>query len=230
MFLAIKDITKIYQHKDGAVKALNNVTLQVSKGDFVTITGASGSGKTTLLLTLGGLIQPTAGSMHFEGRSINLKNDSDLAKHRKLHIGFVMQHFALVPYLTASENILLALNNSELNRQEQQLRSKELMHLVSLDHRQQHYPRQLSAGQQQRVAIARALANNPAMILADEPTGNLDPVLAMEIMDTLREVNRTYGATIIMVTHSTEAAAYGTRRLQMERGSVAYSDSQSESL
>ena len=175
MLIEIKNLTKTYQRHDGAINAVDNITLDIPKGSFVTITGASGSGKTTLLLILGGLLRPTAGKMTYNDAEVNLHNEEELAEFRSDHVGFVMQSFALVPYLTALENIMIALNVKNRDKAENRKRAIELLKWVDLDDRTTHYPRELSAGQQQRVAIARALANNPDLLLADEPTGNLDP-------------------------------------------------------
>lgn len=219
MFLEISNLVKQYEHADGTVYALDDVSLNIEKGDFTTITGASGSGKTTLLLILGGLLQPTSGSMRFEGRSIDLHNDHELTAFRSEHVGYVMQNFALIPYLTATENVALAVRMSR-NKQERHRKAAALLGSVGLEERKNHYPRQLSAGQQQRVAIARALANDPTIILADEPTGNLDPALAREILDILKEINERQKTTIIMVTHSMEAAGYGSVKIDLENGKV----------
>jgi putative ABC transport system ATP-binding protein len=219
MFLEISNLVKQYAHVDGDVYALDGVSLQITKGDFVTITGPSGSGKTTLLLILGGLLRPSFGNMQFEGREIDLQNDKELTAFRSEHIGYVMQNFALIPYLTATENVALAFRKS-VNKQEGRQKAAELLKSVGLEDRQNHYPRQLSAGQQQRVAIARALANDPAIILADEPTGNLDPTLAKEILDTLKEINQRQQTTIVMVTHSIDAATYGNVQVQLCNGKI----------
>jgi putative ABC transport system ATP-binding protein len=219
MFLELSSLVKQYAHADGTVYAVNDVSLRVEKGDFATVTGASGSGKTTLLLIIGGLLKPTSGTMQFEGRNIDLQSDRELTTFRSTHIGYVMQNFALIPYLTAAENVALAARMPG-NKAERRQKAIELLRSVGLEDRANHYPRQLSAGQQQRVAIARALANDPTIILADEPTGNLDPALAREILDILKEINERQKTTIIMVTHSMEAAAYGTIRVQLNNGKV----------
>jgi len=218
MLIQIKNITKRYQRHNGAINAVDNLSLDISKGSFVTITGASGSGKTTLLLILGGLLLPTSGKMIYDGKEINLNNEDELASYRSNHVGFVMQSFALVPYLTAVENVMIALNVKNNDTKKNRNRAIDLLEWVGLDDRTTHYPKELSAGQQQRVAIARALANNPDLLLADEPTGNLDPALSEEIMNILNEINQNQKTTIVMVTHSPAAANYGTVKIHLHEG------------
>ena len=220
MLIQIENLTKTYQHHDGAINAVDNLSLDIPKGSFVTITGASGSGKTTLLLILGGLLRPTSGKMSYNGTEINLHNDEDLANFRSRHVGFVMQSFALIPYLTAIENIMIALNVKNSNTAKNKQRAMDLLDWVGLDDRTTHYPKELSAGQQQRVAIARALANNPDLLLADEPTGNLDPGLSEEILGVLKEINQNHNTTVVMVTHSPMAAGYGDTRIQLQNGKL----------
>ena len=220
MLIQIKNLTKTYQHHDGVINAVDNLSLDIPKGSFVTITGASGSGKTTLLLILGGLLRPTSGKMSYNESEINLHNDEDLANFRSKHVGFVMQSFALVPYLTAIENIMIALNVKNSNTAENRKRATELLEWVGLEDRTTHYPKELSAGQQQRVAIARALANQPDLLLADEPTGNLDPGLSEEILGILKEINQKQKTTVVMVTHSPMAAEYGDTKIQLHNGKL----------
>jgi len=220
MLLQLNNLTKTYQRHNGAINAVDNLSLDIPKGSFVTITGASGSGKTTLLLILGGLLRPTSGKMSYNGSELNLNNDEDLANFRSKHVGFVMQSFALVPYLTAIENIMIALNVKNSNTAENRKRAMELLEWVGLEDRTTHYPKELSAGQQQRVAIARALANKPDLLLADEPTGNLDPGLSEEILGILKEINQNQKTTVIMVTHSPMAAEYGSFRIKLSNGKV----------
>jgi putative ABC transport system ATP-binding protein len=220
MLIQIKSLTKTYQHHDGIINAVDNLSLDIPKGSFVTITGASGSGKTTLLLILGGLLRPTAGKMNYNGSEINLHNDEELANFRSKHVGFVMQSFALVPYLTAIENIMIALNVKSSDTAKNRGKATELLKWVGLEDRTTHYPKELSAGQQQRVAIARALANNPDLLLADEPTGNLDPGLSEEILDILKEINQKQGTTVVMVMHSPMAAGYGNIKIQLMNGKL----------
>ena len=220
MLIQIKNLTKTYQRHDGAINAVDNLSLDIPKGSFVTITGASGSGKTTLLLMLGGLLRPTSGKMVYNGNEINLHKEEELANFRSNHVGFVMQSFALIPYLTAVENIMIALNVKNSDKAKNRKGALELLEWVGLDDRTTHYPKELSAGQQQRVAIARALANNPDLLLADEPTGNLDPGLSEEILGVLKEINQNHNTTIVMVTHSPMAAEYGSYKIQLKNGKL----------
>lgn len=220
MYIRINNLSKEYPRKEGAVKALDGFSLEVEKGDFVTITGRSGSGKTTLLLALGGLLKPSSGELLFNNMSIDLQNEKSMENFRSDHVSYVMQNFALIPYLTALENILIAMNIKAGKSADNEKRAEKLLRWVGLGDRMSHLPKELSAGQQQRVAIARALANNPGLLLADEPTGNLDPGLSAEILDLLKEINRK-GMSIIMVTHSEAASLYGNVRLRLEKGRIA---------
>jgi putative ABC transport system ATP-binding protein len=220
MLLKTSNLCKIYQHKDGTVDALKNVNLEVRKGDFVTITGSSGSGKTTLLLCLAGLIKSSAGEIYFNNFRIDQANDGKLSGFRKNHIGFVMQHFALVPYLTALENVMLPLAIHKIKKRNQISSAIALLEMVGLEKRKNHLPGELSAGQQQRVAIARALINQPAIILADEPTGNLDPALAKDILNLLQKINKEKEGTILIVTHSPQAADFGNHKIILANGEL----------
>ncbi|MCX6335652.1 MAG: ABC transporter ATP-binding protein [Bacteroidia bacterium] len=220
MLIQIKDLTKTYQRHNGAINAVDSLSFDIDKGSFITITGPSGSGKTTLLLIIGGLLRPTSGRMIYGGNELNLDSDEEMAIFRSNHIGFVMQSFALVPYLTAVENIMIALNVKNKNKAENRNRAIELLKWVGLDDRTTHYPRELSAGQQQRVAIARALANSPDLLLADEPTGNLDPGLSREILSILSKINKEQKTTIVMVTHSPVAAEYGDVKIHLQEGKL----------
>jgi putative ABC transport system ATP-binding protein len=217
---AIENLSKVYRSQHGTVRALDNISLKVEQGSFVVVTGGSGSGKTTLLLTLGGLIRPTAGTVAFSGKPIYSMSEPELANYRNRKVGFVLQTFNLIPYLTAIENVMLPMIfNAERNGTAQSL-AEQLLDNVGLKDRKEHLPRELSVGQQQRVAIARALANSPDVILADEPTGNLDPNLSLEVLRILKELNEKEGRTVIMVTHSPEAAKIGNRRLCLKDGKI----------
>jgi putative ABC transport system ATP-binding protein len=220
MLIQLINLTKTYQRHDGAINAVDDLSLDIPKGSFVTITGASGSGKTTLLLILGGLLRPTTGKMVYNGKEINLHSEEELANFRSDHVGFVMQSFALVPYLSAVENIMIALNVKNGDTAKNRKRALELLEWVGLDDRTTHYPKELSAGQQQRVAIARSLANNPDLLLADEPTGNLDPGLSEEILGILKEINQNHNTTVVMVTHSPQAAGYGNTKIHLNNGKL----------
>ena len=220
MILQIENLIKSYNNNGSSVYAINDVSFEISKGDFVTITGPSGSGKTTLLLILGGLLKPSSGNILFNGKNLNTNIDNELADFRSENIGFVMQNFALIPYLNAVENIELALALSIKEKNNQKELASHLLEIVGLKDRMNHFPRQLSAGQQQRVAIARALANKPQIILADEPTGNLDPGLSIEILSLLNDINKKENITILMVTHSPEAAKFGNSRIHLDEGKI----------
>ncbi len=214
-------LTKIYARRDAEVCALDGVTLQIQPGSFVVVTGGSGSGKTTLLLTLGGIIHPTSGSLLIKGQDLYGYSANELADYRNRTIGFVLQTFNLVPYLTVLENVMVPMLLSTRNGDGRESRAAKLLAQVGLDNRQQFLPRELSVGQQQRVAIARALANDPEVILADEPTGNLDPTLSGEILTILKDLNLREKRTIIMVTHSPQAAEFGTARFHLDNGKLA---------
>jgi putative ABC transport system ATP-binding protein len=214
----LEGVSKAFVSRRGNVHALRDVHLEVKRGSFLTITGPSGSGKTTLLLTLGGLIRPTAGRVMFGGTDLFSLSEGDLAKYRNRNVGFVLQTFNLVPYLSAVENVMVPMLFSSGSNGDSRQRAGSLMDRLGLSDRSDHLPRELSVGQQQRVAIARALANNPEVILADEPTGNLDPGLSREILGILSDLNVREGRTIVMVTHSPEAAGVGSTHLRLVDG------------
>lgn len=220
MILKTDNLSKKYQHQDGVVDALKNVSFEVNQGDFVTITGASGSGKTTLLLSLAGLIKSTSGKININGFEVESASDRKMCDFRQKHIGFVMQSFALIPYLTAIENVMLPLAISKMKTCQKTEKALDLLKLVGLENRKNHYPKELSAGQQQRVAIARALINNPSIILADEPTGNLDPSLSVDILNLLKKINQEEKITILMVTHSPLAAEFGNLKIKLTDGEL----------
>ncbi len=221
MILQLQNITKQYCHRNGAViKALSDVSASIEKGQFTAITGPSGSGKSTLLFMLGGLLRPSSGSIFFNGQPLHNAGDNALSEFRKNNVGYVMQNFSLVPYLIAEENVMVAVSLLQKDKKKQKEIARGLLAAVGLSDRMDHYPKELSSGQQQRVAIARALANNPSIILADEPTGNLDPLLASEILNLLKELNTERGITIIMVTHSPEAALYADKKILLKDGCV----------
>jgi len=220
VLLHTEGLRKRYERRGVSVDALSDVNLDIEERAFVSVTGPSGSGKTTLLLTLAGLLRPSGGTIRFRDQQLEGFSDAQWAAFRHEHLGFVMQNFSLVPYLTARENITLPLAIGGMPRAGQRERAFGLLDRVGLSDRADHLPRELSAGQQQRVAIARALANEPALVLADEPTGNLDPALARDVLSLLRALNEESGTAILMVTHSPEAAAAGTSRVHIEEGRV----------
>jgi len=218
--LSTNALSKHYFHRDGLIMALDDVSISVSEGSFVTITGPSGSGKTTLLMALSGLIRPTSGKIYFKEQVLETDNDTALVEFRKRYTGFIMQNFLLIPYMTAIQNVMLPLSLNSISEESRKHRAVELLELAGLGNRMNHYPRELSAGQQQRVAIARALANKPAIIFADEPTGNLDPMLSAEILNFLKEINEKNRITIFMVTHSPAAGAYGNVSIKLRDGRI----------
>jgi putative ABC transport system ATP-binding protein len=218
VLLRVEKLSKQYSHTDGPVDALKDITFTVKEGTFVTITGPSGSGKSTLLLSLGGLISPSSGYIFFRNNALYSSSNNDLAGFRRKHIGFVMQNFSLIPYLSALSNVMIPLSLRKMDKDTQRERAAQLLETVGLNGRINHLPRELSAGQQQRVAIARAMANDPSLILADEPTGNLDPSLAQDILGLLKSHNVEKGITVIMVTHSPAAADFGTVRIHLNEG------------
>ena len=217
--LKLETVSKSYNHRAGRVAALDGVTLDIDRGDFVSVVGPSGSGKSTLLLVLGGMLSPTEGRVVLEGQSIYDLRPDDRARLRKQKIGFVFQMFNLVPYLSAIENVQVPLFLAGLDQGRHQDRAAALLQRVGLGDRLDHKPSELSVGQLQRVALARTLANDPPVILADEPTGNLDPGTGRQMLAFLREVNDE-GRTVVMVTHDPLAAAHAKRTLTLESGKI----------
>ena len=208
MILQGENILKQYHHKGEIINALDHVSFKVNKGDFVTVTGPSGSGKSTLLLALFGLIRLTSGNIIFDGKRIDNISDRQLTEIRKKSVGYILQSFALIPYLTTIQNVMIPLALERVPGKEQVKRAREILEYVGLSDRMEHLPREISAGQQQRIAIARSIIHRPQIIMADEPTGNLDPTLSLEILEFLKKINRENQITIIMVTHSPVAAEY----------------------
>ncbi len=223
MLIEIKDMFKTYTMGDSVVNALNGVSLSVDYGEFVAIMGHSGSGKSTLLNILGALDTPTSGSYKLDGREVSTMTKNELARFRNRKLGFVFQNFNLLPRTSAVENVELPsfYGGVKMDAKARRDRAVSLLELVGLGGRIYHTPAQLSGGQQQRVAIARALMNDPPVILADEPTGNLDSKASVEIIEFLQELNRK-GITIIMVTHEDDIAAFAKRRIVVKDGNIAY--------
>nr|WP_308626348.1 ABC transporter ATP-binding protein [uncultured Eisenbergiella sp.] len=201
-------------------KVLKDVSLKVAQGEFAAIMGPSGSGKSTLLYILGGLDSPTSGSVLLNGTDISRFDDAKMSRIRRQKIGFVFQFYNLIPNLSVEENILLPLLLDGRKKQEYKKDLEHILDVVGLSHRRRHTPRELSGGQQQRVAIARALIGRPEILFADEPTGNLDTGTGTEIMGLLREINRDSGQTILMVTHSPEAAESSSRIITVRDGVI----------
>jgi putative ABC transport system ATP-binding protein len=219
VILRADGLTKVYRRGASEVRAVDGIGLRVAPGEFMAIMGRSGSGKTTLLDLLGCLLRPTSGELEIDGRSVIGASDGELAAIRRERIGFVFQEFNLIPTLTAIENVLLPLRYGP-NRPDGKRRADELLELVGLAERRTHRPTELSGGEQQRVAIARSLVNDPAVILADEPTGELDSATSARLMATLRELNRERGVTIIIVTHDAGIAGSTDRVVRLSDGRV----------
>ncbi len=215
-----KHIIKDFQIGSTTTKVLRDISLQVMQGEFVSIMGPSGSGKSTLLYILGGLDTPTGGHVFLNGTDISRFGDEKMSRIRRQKIGFVFQFYNLIPNLNVEENIMLPLllDGKKMSSYKKQIH--QILEIVGLSERRKHTPRELSGGQQQRVAIARALIGNPEILFADEPTGNLDSRTGAGIMNLLREINRTTGQTIIMVTHSPEAAKSSSRVITVQDGII----------
>lgn len=214
------DVCKSYQQGVNRITALAGVTLDIPQGAFAAVMGQSGSGKSTLLHLIGGLDRPTSGELLVDNRLIGQMSDDQVTLFRRSRIGFIFQFFNLLPTLSAAENIALPFVLDGRSKAEADDRTAVLLAKVGLEQRRQHLPEELSGGEIQRVAIARALAFNPPILLADEPTGNLDSKNGLAILDLLRQVNRQDGCTIVMVTHSEEAAGYAERRIYLRDGHV----------
>lgn len=217
--IKVENINKNFKCRSSIINALKDINLTIPKGEFVGIVGPSGSGKTTFLLTLGGLISPTSGKVYIKDKSLYQASVTERASIRLNSIGFLFQTFNLIPYMTALENVQIPLFLAGKTKEEQIKRAKELLERFGLGHRFDHKPPELSIGQQQRVALARALANNPEIIMADEPTGNLDPKLTDELVDYFKELNKT-GITIVMVTHNPAVAQSTKRHISIVDGKI----------
>jgi putative ABC transport system ATP-binding protein len=213
-------LTKKYGRGDTAVTALDQVNLQIASGEFVSVMGPSGCGKSTLLHLLGGLDRPTSGRVILDGKDTSQLSDEKLTELRRKQMGFIFQFFNLIPVLNALENVSLPLVLDGMKKAEASEKAEEWLHRVGLDDRLDHRPDQLSGGQQQRVAIARALVSDPALILADEPTGNLDSRASDEVAGWLRKVVDHYGRAILMVTHDPRIAAYSDRIIFLKDGTI----------
>jgi putative ABC transport system ATP-binding protein len=215
------ELTRRFKMGDTYVEALRGVDLALARGEFVALVGPSGSGKTTVLSLIGGLDLPTSGQVWIDGIELSASAERTLTQHRRRHVGFVFQTFHLLPRLTAEENVALPLMFGGVPKGERRERAKELLRRVGLDHRLLHRPTQLSSGEQQRVAIARALVGQPALLLADEPTGNLDTTTGAEIMALLKELNEQEKLSLLVVTHDPEVAAYADRIIKLRDGRIA---------
>ena len=216
--LKVENLTKIYGKGTTEVVALDNVSFSVEKGEFVAIVGASGSGKSTLLHLIGGVDRPTSGKVYIDGKDIYSLNDDKLAIFRRRQVGLIYQFYNLIPVLNVTENMTLPLlmDGQKVNEQ----RLEELLDILGLKGREKHLPNQLSGGQQQRVSIGRALMNAPAVVLADEPTGNLDSKNSQEIVDLLKMSNKKYNQTLIVITHDENIALQADRIIAIEDGHI----------
>ncbi len=214
----IQNVTKEFQRDQFVIPVLTGINLTLDQGEFMALMGPSGSGKSTLLNLVAGLDKPTTGSVIVCGTNLGQTSQGALSKWRSRHIGFIFQLYNLIPVLTAYENVELPLTLTHLNRRQRDEHVKAALEVVGLSDRMDHYPRQLSGGQEQRVSIARAIATDPTLIVADEPTGDLDAKAGGEILDIMQRLNEEFGKTIIMVTHDPNAAARAKRILHLEKG------------
>lgn len=218
--VSIRSLSKIYRQGEINVTALHEVSLEISAGEFVVLMGPSGSGKSTLLHIIAGIDRPTKGEAFVQGINVARLNETELADWRNQNVGFVFQSFNLIPVLTAHENVELPLLLTRLGRAQRRKQVELALELVGLADRGHHLPRQLSGGQEQRVAIARALVTDPALVVADEPTGNLDAQSAQEVLEILQSLSKQIGKTVIMVTHDPKAATFGSRTVHLEKGEL----------
>jgi putative ABC transport system ATP-binding protein len=218
--IELKGVNKTFHRGKEPVVVLDTLDLQIPDGSFEALMGPSGSGKTTLLNLVAGLDRPTAGSVITAGNTLSAMNDGDLARFRARHIGFIFQAYNLIPVLTAIENVELPLLLTRVSGAERRKRAETALRVVGLDDRKAHYPRQLSGGQEQRVAIARAIVNDPTIIVADEPTGDLDRKAAADVLDILERLNKEFKKTILMVTHDPHAAERAGITRKLDKGQL----------
>jgi len=218
--IRLRHINRVFPLKGGPFYALRDINLEIKEGDFLSIMGPSGSGKSTLLHIIAGIDRPTSGECRVQDVDVTKLNESKLADWRNQNVGFVFQTFNLIPVLTAFENVELPLLLTRLGGNERKQRVKAALGIVGLGDRTHHLPKQLSGGQEQRVAIARALVTDPKLIVADEPTGNLDSNSAQDVLKVLQLLSREAGKTVIMVTHDPKAAAFGSRSIHLEKGEL----------
>jgi putative ABC transport system ATP-binding protein len=215
-----RELTKEFIRDEFHVVALHDVSLEIHKGEFVALMGPSGSGKSTLLHLIAAMDRPSGGDIRVLGHDLRALSERQIARWRNEHVGFIFQQFNLIPVLTALENVELPLKLTGLKKAERLEHATTALKLVGLGDRLGHFPRQLSGGQEQRVAIARAIVTDPALILADEPTGNLDAASALEVLTILSRLNKEYGKTIVMVTHDPHAAQFATKVHHLEKGEL----------
>ncbi|MBI4465810.1 MAG: ABC transporter ATP-binding protein [Acidobacteria bacterium] len=221
ILVRVRDLHKVFHRGSERIDVLQGLNLEVPRGDFLAFMGPSGSGKTTLLNLIAGLDRPTQGAIDVDGQRIDQMSEADLARWRARHTGFVFQLYNLLPVLTAERNVELPLLLTPLSRAERKRHVQTALSVVGLADRAQHYPRQLSGGQEQRVAIARAIVADPTLLLCDEPTGDLDRKSEDEILDLLQALHREYGKTVLMVTHDPHAAARAQRILYLNKGTLS---------
>ena len=220
LVIQTRDLTKEFVRDEFHVVALKDANIEINKGEFVALMGPSGSGKSTLLHLIAAMDRPTDGEILVLGENLRALSDREIAHWRNVHIGFVFQSFNLIPVLTAIENVELPLKLTSLKKKERMEHATTALKLVGLGDRLTHLPRQLSGGQEQRVAIARAIVTDPDLILADEPTGNLDATSATEVLTLLSRLNKEFGKTIVMVTHDPHAARFATKIRHLEKGEL----------
>ncbi len=216
----IRELSRVFRQGEINVTALNRISLTIDEGEYLTLMGPSGSGKSTLLHIIAGIDRPTSGDCIVQEHNIAALDESELADWRNQNVGFVFQTFNLIPVLTAFENVELPLLLTRLSGKERRRLVTTALEMVGLGDRMKHLPRQLSGGQEQRVAIARALVTDPKLVVADEPTGNLDSHSATEVLEILQTLSRDAGKTVIVVTHDPKAATYGTRSIHLEKGEL----------
>ncbi len=223
----IDHVEKVYRREQIAIPVLNDINLEIPEGEYVALMGPSGSGKTTLLNLIAGIDSPTRGRIVIRGRDIATMSQTELAEWRSHTIGFIFQLYNLLPVLNAFENVELPLLLTKLSKKERRKHVETALSIVGLSDRMDHYPRQLSGGQEQRVAIARAIVSDPTILVADEPTGDLDAKSAEEILELLRRLNEEFGKTIVMVTHDPKAADRAHRMIHLDKG-VLHADERTE--
>ena len=216
--VSVRNVVKIYQRDSQQITVLDQLNLEVPQGEFLALMGPSGSGKTTLLNLIAGIDRATSGTVRVAGTDLTPLSEGELAKWRSRNVGFIFQFYNLIPVLNAVENVELPLLLSHLSKKERRERTLTALRIVGLADRSKHYPRQLSGGQEQRVAIARAIVTDPAVLVADEPTGDLDSKSAEEILDLMQTFNKEFGKTIVMVTHDPRAASRAHTQRHLEKG------------
>lgn len=217
--IELRKLSKIYNVGDSRIKALDDIDFVINKGEFIGITGSSGNGKTTLINTIGGLLRPTVGDVYVNGVELYKMKDGEISKYRNKTIGFIFQNYNLLEGVTALENVMLPLVIGRIKHTKRKRMAEEALSVVGLKDRMYHKPEELSGGQKQRVAIARAIVNSPEIIIADEPTGNLDDVNTYAVMNILEDINKK-GVTILMVTHNENLKKYFTRKITVDKGKI----------